>query len=275
MSSYLKMAIFASISFLLVSVGLILSNKYIKKQSTKNLVYAIFCILTVLIHYSIVPYSYFANIEYEIEDNLYLPVYPCNIIMWLSLIAAFVRKDTLFFKRISEFLFYCGTVCAFVGIIFNFNFYNTPDLKDFGIFKGLVSHVTLIFSTLYLRVMGYVSISTRSSMLSALVGCAIFVFCGILTDVVKTIQGKELVNGLLLHIDKTRPFYSFYFGVFLGFFVLFVGTTIYETLKYPAEQRWYYKYMNKKNEQNWLFIFFWIILAFVNGLTHLVVEFNY
>lgn len=134
-----------------------------------------------------------------------LPVYPCNVMMWLLLAAALIRnKKSLGFQLISEFCFYVGTVCGVVGIAFNANFGANPTLADYGIFKGLLSHSTMLVGCLYLFTGDYVRIRLFN-VASVAAGLAVFCLCGVAVDGLYVMNGMEPPDGMFL---RSNPYFE-------------------------------------------------------------------
>jgi len=219
---------------------LALAKGYAKDQTTKNFILKLFAIITVAIHYSNLWVDYFVSGgNATIENNHILPVYPCNVVMWMLLIASCLRdKKSLAFQLLGEFCFWGGTVCSVVGVVLNTNFGNNPTLADYDILKGLLSHSTMLFGCLYLRVGGFIRIRVFNT-ISVIFGLSSFVFCG------------RVVNKLYEHFGMTPPDGMMLLGnpytktsiVVLGLWavlLLFCGLALWE-LRLPKEERWYHK----------------------------------
>ena len=103
---------------------LALCRHYVRDESKKNCILKITAVVTVLIHYSNIWVEYFTTGgTVTVENNHLLPVYPCNVVMWMLLIVACVKeKKGLWFDMLAEFCFYGGTVCGVLGIVLNTNF---------------------------------------------------------------------------------------------------------------------------------------------------------
>ena len=189
--------------------------------------------------------------NYELESTMFLPVYPCNVMMWINLIICFlISKRGKVFKVLSEFSFFAGSICAFVGLSFNINFMNNPNLLDYDIFKGLISHVTLIFSSIYLFVMGYVKVDTIHNTISCIIGAVIFVLCGLYSSFILKQLGREDANSMFLKAPyENMPFFNFFTISLIGLIILLTITTLYEAKFYGKDSIWYNKIKNKNNEK--------------------------
>ena len=228
------------ISGVLTIALLILARLFVHSDQSKNKILKFFAIITVLIHYSNLWVDYFASGgSATIENNHILPVYPCNVVMWMLLIAALVgNKKSRLFQILSEFCFYGGTVCGVLGIVLNANFGNTPTLADYDILKGMVSHSTMLFGCLYMLVGGFVKIRVFNAV-SVAIGLATFVLCGAVVNRLYEHFGMTPPDGMFL---KSNP----YLGVspiilgMIAVLLLFAVLALYE-LRLPTEERWYTK----------------------------------
>lgn len=249
MSPTVKLLLFSLASFVFLFIVLLLSKLFIKNEKLKDRMILIVAIITIFIHYSIIPYDAIVGNPIEFGDNMYLPAYPCNVMMWVALVVGLLKKDSKAFSYLSEFLALGGVLCGIIGLCFNYNFLDNPDFSDYGVLKGLLSHVTLLYSALYLSVMGYIKIHTIHNLVSCTIGGGIFLICGLITNTVKHLLGHESINSMYLMIDKDAPLLNFYMICVSGALIILIFGTLYEVLKYPKEERWYYNIKNKNEEK--------------------------
>ena len=113
MEPFTLLSIYNIITLVIIVLLLVLCKKLIKKDNIKDLVLKVTSILVVVIHFSSLYVDFFVNNgEALIENSMLLPVYPCNIIMWLLLIVAFMKdKESKLYKYLAEFTFIGGTFC--------------------------------------------------------------------------------------------------------------------------------------------------------------------
>ena len=251
MSPVLEIIIISIISYSLVGLGLFICKKYIKSDFIKDLVFIIVSILTVIIHYTGMFYNMSKTDNYVLEDTMFLPVYPCNVMMWITLILCFlIKRKGKVFIVLSEFAFFAGTLCGFIGLSFNTNFLNNPNLLDYDIFKGLLSHVTLIFSCIYLFVMGYVKVDTLRNLLSCIIGALIFIICGLYSRFMLKTLNRDVVNSMFLKAPyENMPFFNFFTISLIGVILLITITTLYEIKFYNKDQVWFNRIKNKKMKE--------------------------
>lgn len=240
------------ITFILMTGIMMLCKKVIIKDCTKDRVLKFVSISVVIIHYSSLYVDFFSNQgNAMIENNMILPVYPCNIIMWLLLIVSLMKnKDSKIYKMISEFTFVGGTLCGLIGVLFNINFLNNPNLLDYDIFKGLISHTIMIFGTIYLFVFKYVKLEVVRTTKSIIFGIVLFAICGLIVNTLFEIFNIPSVNAMYM-LEAPLPalsFFNFYTIGIIGLVLAFIGLNLYEYFSLPLEERWLTKYMKRRNK---------------------------
>ncbi len=236
----LEHILYMAVSGVLTVVLLVLAALYAKDQHTKNNILKFFAIITVVIHYSNLWVDFFVSGgTATIENNQILPVYPCNVVMWMLLVASLIKnKDRLLFQLLGEFCFYGGVVCGVVGIALNANFGANPTLADYDILKGMLSHSTMLLGCLYMRVGGFVRVR-MFNVVSVTAGLACFVLCGIVVNGLYTHFGMVPPDGMFLRSNPYLKVSPIWLG--LGVVALmFILLSIREH-KLPEEERWYSK----------------------------------
>ncbi len=247
----LQHILYMVISFLLTAVLLVWCGLKVKDQYKKNSILVLSAVLTVVIHYSNVWVEFFTSGGTNtVEANHILPVYPCNVVMWMLLLCAVIKnKTSVIFRLLSDFCFFGGIVCGIIGIMFNANFDSTPTLLDYYVLKGLLSHSTMLFGCIYLMVGGYVKIGVFNA-LSVTFGLATFVVCGLFVNKLYTIFNMTPPDGMFLLSNPYFPISPMILGV-IAIIIMFVVLALYEQQHLPEEQRWYFKLKNLyKNEEN-------------------------
>ena len=239
------------LSGILTAVLLALAAKYAKDEKSKNLILKISAILTVMIHYSNLWVDYFATGgTATLENNQLLPIYPCNVVMWMLLIASMLNdKKRLLFQLLSEFCFFGGVICGVIGIVLNANFDNTPTLADYDILKGMLSHSTMLFGCLYMLVGRFIRIRVFNAV-SVTFGLATFVLCGIGVNALYEFFGMEAPDGMWLKSNPYLPVSPLVLGV-IFVIVLFFALHLWE-LRLPVEQRWYKKLERRKKHERFI-----------------------
>lgn len=243
--------IYTVISALLTVLGLLVAKRYAKDQATRDKILQASSIITVIIHYSSIWVDFFTNGgNAEIEDNQILMVYPCNIIMWFLLIVSLSKKkDSRLITMMAEFVFLVGSICGIVGIVFNANYQSTPNLLDYDILKGLLSHSTMVFGCLYLYVGGYVRIRMFNA-LSCLTGLLFFVGDGFFINTIYDACGIDPVNAMFMRepLFPEHPWISIYLLGALALLLLFGLLALYEEKFIPKDERWHVKIKQLANK---------------------------
>lgn len=232
---------FMIISFALIAVGQISAHALIKSQKYKDLILKISAILTVVLHYSSLYVDFLTTGTATIEDNMLFAVYPCNVTMWLLLIVAFKKnKSGKVFTTLADITFYLGIIGGVIGIVFNEIYGNTGTLADYDTLKGLLSHCTLIFGSIYLLVGGYIKIRV-SNTISAFIGAVLLFVDGWFIIGIYTLCGLEPPNTMYL-LESPFAGMEWFNSTVIGLAVIllvFAITAIYEQIALKKEDRWY------------------------------------
>lgn len=237
---------------ILTIVGLVLCKIYIKQDKSKKLVLKIFAILTVIIHYSILYVDFFSTGVAEAEPPLLLPIYPCNVMMWLLLICAFIKNDkSKFAKALYEFTFYAGIICGSIGILLNENFASNPSLLHWYSLRGLLSHSTMVFGCLYILVGGFIRIDV-SNCLSLVFGLCLFLVDGFIINSLYLIFGLGQCNSMYLQQVpfEAYPWLNTYVMGLAGLLLVFIFTCICEHFMKKKQDRFLYKLGQKLSRKS-------------------------
>ncbi len=249
--SDLNHILYTTISFVITAILLVILSKKPLGEVGKVRVLKISALLTVILHFSSLYVDYFSGIENPgVERPMLLPLYPCNVAMWLLLIVAYKKdKQGRLFDFLAMATFYLGIFGGIIGIVFNENYISTPNLADWGILKGLLSHSTMLFGCIYLLFADYVKIGV-SNMLYVFLGLLLLVADGAIIIFLHWIFGLELPNSMyLLELPfPSMPWLNVVTIGILAMLVIFVATCLYEFLAFKKEDRWYVKL--KKNIQD-------------------------
>lgn len=251
MTPNLILFIFTMIS-LLFTVGIYLLIRFtIKSERKKEFILKSVTVLTIVIHYSNLWVDYLLTGQAFVDDTMLFAIYPCHILMWMTFISAFIKdKSNKYFRPLLEFSAYGGVICGFIGLAFNVNFLATPDLKNYDIFKGLISHVTLILSGVLLFDCCKVKVNTKTNMIATIFGLLVFAIQGLFINVLFDIFNLPEVNAMYMLYSPFEkiPFINFFTIGIAALLVMFIFTTIFETIFYKKENRWYSS-ITKKNRK--------------------------
>jgi hypothetical protein len=159
--------------------------------------------------------------------------------MWMLLIASCLRnKDGLLFHLLGEFCFYGGMICGTLGIVMNTNFGNHPTLADYNVFKGLLSHSTMLLGCIYMLTGHFIKIR-MFNVVSISAGITTFIVCGASVNKLYELFGLQAPDGMWLRSNPYIDFPPMMLG-YIFVLVLFVVLHI-RDLRKPAQDRWYRK----------------------------------
>lgn len=230
---------------------LVLFRFVCKKENQKNLILKLTAVITVVLHFSSLYVNFFKSGQATIEAPMLLPIYPCNVAMWLLIICAFWKnKKSKVFVFIAEFTFYLGVVGSVLGIMFNEIYASTPNLADWHTLKGLLSHSVMLIGCIFLLTGGYIKIRVKN----VLSVCAGLIFLlidgGIIIGLYKIFKLDPPNCMYMLEPPlPSLPWINTYLIGVLALIVLFIITAIVEQIALPKEDRWYTKLKNIKNKK--------------------------
>ena len=219
------------ISFAVSAALIILGRRYLKTAEAHNLAVRACAIVTVLLHISPLWVDYLSEGSATVESVMLFPIHPCNVCMWLLLLITYLKRDSLAYKLLSEFLLLGGTVCGVIGLVFNENFGNNPTLADWGVFKGMLSHSTMILGTLYLGFSGLVKIRFRCTV-SVTAGLLILFIDGLIINGIYALFELDPCNSMYLLEPpfENMPWLTTLVMGIAGMVVAFAITTLYERI---------------------------------------------
>ena len=176
-------------------------------------------------------------------------IYPCNIAMWMLLIFSFLNyKTTPFASNFAVYVFYMGLFGGLIGLVFNINFFSNPNLGNYHILKGLLSHITMLIGCIYLLTGKYVKIGMKN-IIPVSIGYALMIIHGYALIALFKIYNIDTPNIMFLMESPfpEYPFISIWSIGLVAFVLLFTFLHIYECIKYKKEDRWYNKISNYRN----------------------------
>ena len=225
-----------------ITAILLVACKFIKSEKNSIRVLKASAISTVILHYSSLYVDYFTTGVAEVSGNMLLPIYPCNIAMWLLVITAFMPKNGKAFKMIALMTFYLGVIGGVVGIVINENYIANPNLADWDILKGLLSHSTMLFGCLYLLTGKFIKIRV-SNMLTIMIGLVGMLLDGLFVIWIYRHFNLDPPNAMYLlstPFDNIPWLTTWTIGV-LAVVILFAFTVIIEQIFVKKGERWYNK----------------------------------
>ena len=215
-----KLLIFNLVSCALIALGLYLVTKFVKTDRAKNVLLLSVAVFTVLFHYSAFLFRLFGGgdaIAYLKENpNLILPIYPCNLVMWLALVFGFLKnKKSKFAEFVADYLFWFGIISTLVGMFANVDFIRNPTFAEYENVKSVGAHATLLFNVLLLPFFGYIKTNVKRNLKNiaiSIVGMAVVgLYCNLLFSALASPEAAYDVNSMfLLHSPfEALPFLTY------------------------------------------------------------------
>lgn len=220
-----------------IMVALILFGAhFIKPQKYKNLFLFLSAMFCVGFHISTMYVSFFEQGgKGNAYDNQLFPIFFCNYMMYLLIIASlWPNKQTKFFKIFATFVAYGGTFGALITL-----FATPPGFHDWYECQSAFSHTCLLIGCLWLFVGGYVKISVYNL---APYGLGLL-SCGAVGGVVELIfflGGLPSPNAMyLVHGPDELPVFKWWMFVICMLAIIFAFTALFEQFTRKPEDRWY------------------------------------
>lgn len=252
-----KLIIFNCLLLLIISVVLYFCKKYIKKERSRNLALLLSAALTILFHYSTFLYLYITNgpsMEYLKQNpNLLLPIYPCNVVMWGSLIYGFMKnKESKVAVFLTDYLFWFGIFSTLVGMFANVDFINNPTFKDYDVLKSILAHATLLFNVLLIYSFGHIKVDLIKNMIHIVIAVIMMyligLYCNKLFEVLVSIEEANSINSMfIIHSPfPTIPFLVYPIIALCALILYFGLFSICELFVYKKGNRWFNRIKNKQ-----------------------------
>lgn len=222
----------------LLTISLILFGAhFIKNKTFKNVFLLFWSFICFFFHISTMYVSFFQNSTGvgNAYDNQLFPIYFCNYMMYLLLIAAlWNNKESKFFKVFATFVAYGGTFGALITL-----FVTPPGISNWYNFQSALSHSSLLVGCLWLFVGGYVKINVYNLIPYSLG----LLSCGVVGGVVELIfylGGKPSPNAMyLVHGPVELPEFKWWMFAICMLLIIFAFTSLWELFTRKKENRWY------------------------------------
>lgn len=246
-----KLIVFVITMLLAIAGACILLWRKVKEEKTKRIVLFVCSILTVLVHYSSILYHFIAEGDATtviVHNPQYLlPIYPCNVVMWLCVIVALIKDSkSKIFITLTEFITFFGILSGVIGMSLNFDFIANPTFLDYDVTKGMFSHSLMILNCCLFPVFGYIRINTPRNILSVFIGVLLLWVIGLynnLTFKLLTTYSLESINSMFLVCSPfaAAPWLTFYPIVVMMLILYFIFFNVYEIIAYKKGERWFNK----------------------------------
>ena len=226
---------------LIAVTGIVVGGSFIKKQKYKDCFLTFWALACFFIHISCIYVTFFDNIRNgngEIgfaHDNHIFPIYFCNFIMYLQLVASFwFNKESKFYKNFATFTAWGGIFGALITL-----FITPPGIHNWSSFQSALSHSCLLITSLYLFAGGYVKLNVFN-IIPYSFGLLASGAVGGLTMLIYYLNGVPIPNAMyLLHGPVEVPVMHGGYIALIMLVVMFIFLVIWEQFTRKSEDRWY------------------------------------
>lgn len=240
----------------------ILLKKYIKTDRAKNIALIVLSVGTVLVHYSSIIYHWIGHAidpdqirsVYRFlcsSPNLLMPIYPCNVVMIMCVINAFIKdKKSRVFEFFSDFIFVFGIVAAIVGLIANGDYFSGY-APDYDVLKSAVAHGFMLTNIIAISLFGYFKVDTPRNMVNVIIGLGVVsldaLYCNLVIYVFSGYNTMINWNAMFLFRSPIGgvSFLTYYYLAPLFILVAFIVLSLYELIAYKKEDRYWNKLKKK------------------------------
>lgn len=247
-----KLFILNFILIIIIVLILYLLKKYCKIKKSIYIIFLIVPISTILCHYSSLLYHYIVNetgmIFLKENPNLLLPIYPCNIVMWLCLVLGIIKnKESKLGLFLIDYIFWFGIFSSLVGMFVNIDFMNNPTLLDYDVTKGIIAHALLLLNSLLLPVFGYIKIKLEKNfihmIISVIMMYIIGLYCNLLFKTLVSAERAYHINSMfIIHSPfEGIPYLKYPVIAGIALVLYFIIFAICEVFIYKKEERWYHR----------------------------------
>lgn len=235
----------------LIGACLLIGLRILGRERVNRTVLALCAILTIALHYSPLWVDFLKTGTATVSRTMLFLIHPCHICMWLLLLSVlFLDKDNVAARLLKDFTFFGGTVCGAIGTILNENYANTPDLGDYVVLKGLLSHSVMVCGCILLLTAGYVKIRVGRDLAAVAAGLTLFVLDGLFINWLFARFDLPACNAMYLQ-NPPYPSMPWLNAAFIGgvaLLVTFLVSALYEQLALPPEERWYRRLFSLLNK---------------------------
>jgi hypothetical protein len=215
---------------LLVTVMLwVMAKRCMKTEKQKNRFFFIFSLLTFLLHISIMWVDFLDDAQAGVADNILFPIYFCNVSMYLLFILSLVEnKKTRLFRFFAILGAYGGIFGSLISLFYPQYYLGAASIFQWGVFKSMLSHSTMLVAAGWLLIGGYFSINIRN-VFSYMLGLLFYGAIGVFVNWLFRINGLYDPNAMYLSHPPLAeaPFLNAYVISILMCLVMSIGICIY------------------------------------------------
>jgi len=223
---------YIALSLAISALILWLSVRFIKTQKYKDMFLKFWSLATFFLHISPLWINFLKGEPAIAADNMLFPIYFCNMSMYLLVIVAFWgNKKTKFFGYISTIVAYAGAFGALISLFYPEYYLNGNSIFEWGIFKSMLSHSTMLIGCLYLFVGGYFKVNKFNTLIYS-IGLLFFGAVGLIVNGIFAAAGLNAPNAMYLQHPPIEdvPFLNVYVIAALMVLLVFAISYTYEVV---------------------------------------------
>lgn len=232
------------IAYIIVSLSLtvmllVLGIRHLKKAFGKDVFLKFFALATFFLHISPLWIDYLRHGSANVRDNMIFPIFFCNLSMYMLVVAAFwANKQSKAFQAFAIVTAYGGFFGAMISLFYPDYYLGASSMFEWGVFKSLVSHSTMLVGALWLFVAGYVKIRVTNTLVFAF-GLIFYGLAGVIVNTLFEAFGLPDPNAMYLSHPPLAevPFLNAYTISFLMLIVIAGFSLIYEQYVLIPEER--------------------------------------
>jgi hypothetical protein len=186
------------ISMSLTTLLLVIGKRHLGTDIGKARFLKAFAVLTVFLHISPLWINFLKDGQAMVADNMLFPIYFCNMSMYLLMVTAFVeRRDTRFYRHLAAFTAYAGIFGGMISLFYPDYYLGASSMFEWGVFKSMASHSTMVVGAAWLFVGGYAEIGYDNA-LSYVAGLLFYGLAGVIVNTLFVSNGLRHPNAMYL-----------------------------------------------------------------------------
>lgn len=240
---YIFISLFFTVFFLVIG------KKFIKKQKYKDIYLKFWAVLTVFLHLSPLWIAHLKGETAVAVDNMLFPIYFCNLTMYfLMLVSLWGNKETIIFKYLAIIAGYAGVFGALISLFYPDYYLGASSMFEWGVFKSMLSHSTMLIGSLYLFVGNYFKTEFKNSYVFG-VGLLFYGFIGIIVNKIFAAADLNPRNAMYLQgppIPEVPILNAYTIAILMFLLTMLIGFLLNNGLKKSSEKIKYHLMFVKK-----------------------------
>ncbi|MDD4154588.1 MAG: YwaF family protein [Bacilli bacterium] len=203
---------YIAVSLTITALLLWLPFRFIKSQKYKDIYLKVWALATLFLHLSPLWIAFLNGNPAIAADNMLFPIYFCNLSMYLLVIVAlWGNKKTKFFNYMATVVAYAGMFGALISLFYPDYYLHGTTIFEWGVFKSMLSHSTMLIGCLYLFVGGYFKVN-RYNVVTYTIGLLFFGAVGLIVNWTFAAAGLNAPNAMYLQHPPIEdvPFLNVY-----------------------------------------------------------------